>query len=319
MRDLSFVTTLGSAFSADTGYNDGYPILKVLNYDENPTASLTYIIAIDPALEAGATVTTSPANEAEKNETVTVYVTAPAGKELDKLTFTPNGGSAVDITAAKSFVMPNANVVISAVFKDKAGVTPPGDDTPEGNTPWTNPFADVQAKDWFAGAVEYVSKNGLMAGVSTTEFAPGAPMTRAMLATVLYRIAGQPRVSGASTFSDVAAEQWYTNAVIWANAEGIVAGYGDGIFGTNDNITREQIVAILYRYAKLKGYDVSATTDISRYTDAAAVSDYALAAVKWANAIGLLSGRTETTIVPEGNATRAEVATLLWRFTENVR
>ncbi|MDR0905711.1 MAG: S-layer homology domain-containing protein [Oscillospiraceae bacterium] len=183
---------------------------------------------------------------------------------------------------------------------------------------WENPFKDVKETDWFYDAVKFVTSRGLFNGVSATEFAPNAQMTRAMLATVLYRVEGEPAVTSANPYTDVKSGEWYTNAIIWASENGIVNGYGDGIFGTEDNITREQIVTILYRYAKLNGYNVAPSADLTKYTDAGKISDYALDAMKWAVAIGLVNGRSETTLVPEGNATRAEVATILQRFIENV-
>jgi hypothetical protein len=179
-------------------------------------------------------------------------------------------------------------------------------------------FDDVKPGAWYEDAVAFVTARELFNGTSATTFAPELEMTRAMLATVLYRLEGEPAVTSANPYTDVKSGEWYTDAIIWASENGIVNGYGDGIFGTDDNITREQIVTILYRYAKFKGYDVSATTDLAKYDDAGKVSDYALDAVKWANKIGLLNGRTDTELAPQGNATRAEVATLLMRFIENV-
>ncbi len=139
-------------------------------------------------------------------------------------------------------------------------------------------------------------------------------MTRAMLVTVLYRLEGTPPITGTNGFTDVKGGQWYTNAVIWANENGIVEGYGNSLFGVNDNITREQIAAILYRYAVYKGYDVSAASNLTGYTDAGKISSWALGALKWANAEGFVNGRTSTTLVPAGAATRAEVATIFMRF-----
>jgi len=134
--------------------------------------------------------------------------------------------------------------------------------------------------------------------------------------TVLHRLEGSPAVTGANNFTDVKNGEWYTNAVIWANANDIVSGYGNGLFGTNDPITREQMAAILYRYAGYKGYDVTAAANLSAYTDAADISGWAEKAMRWANAEGLITGRTTTTLVSGGTATRAEVASILNRFVE---
>ena len=179
------------------------------------------------------------------------------------------------------------------------------------------PFTDVHTGDWFYDAVEYAYENGMMDGIANNLFSPNGTTTRAMIVTILHRLENQP-ASGTSIFTDVPAGQWYTNAVAWAAANGIVDGYGDGRFGPNDTITREQMAAILYRYAQFKGYDVSNTGNLSGYTDAAQVSEWARTAMGWANAQGLITGNTATTLNPTGSATRAEVATILMRFVENV-
>ncbi|MCL1855335.1 MAG: S-layer homology domain-containing protein [Clostridia bacterium] len=196
----------------------------------------------------------------------------------------------------------------------------------EGQTPLAgaNPFTDVKESDWFFEAVNYVYTSKLMNGTSDTLFSPNASLTRAMLVTILYRYdhpgaSTTPPMEGNKTFSDVEAGGWYTDAVIWASANGIVTGYGDGKFGPNDNITLEQFAAILYRYAQKKGFDASKTTDLSAYTDTGQISAYALEAMKWANATDLITGRTQTTLAPLGTATRAEAATLLMRFIELIK
>jgi len=174
-------------------------------------------------------------------------------------------------------------------------------------------FSDIKPNDWFYSAVKYVSENGLMMGTGTN-FEPNTAINRAMLVTILYRLEGEPAVNYKNTFNDVAENQWYTDAVIWASENGIVSGYGGGLFGPTDNITREQFAAILYRYAAIKGYDTNATADVSSYTDATSISSWAVTAMKWANAEGLITGRTATTLDPSGDATRAEAAAILMRF-----
>ena len=179
-------------------------------------------------------------------------------------------------------------------------------------------FQDVTADDWFYSDVLYVVENGLFNGTSDATFSPNTHMTRAMLVTVLYRLEGRPEVSSTSSYTDVKLGQWYTDAVIWATENKIVNGYGNGKFGTTDSITREQIAAILYRYAQYKNYSVKASNSLTGYRDYAQISAYALQPLKWANAEGLINGRTRTTLVPQGTATRAEVAAILHRFVENV-
>ncbi|MBQ9536111.1 MAG: S-layer homology domain-containing protein [Clostridia bacterium] len=181
-----------------------------------------------------------------------------------------------------------------------------------------NPFADVVGEDWFFEDVMKCFSGGWMNGVGATAFSPNTPITRAMIVTILYRLEKEPVVSSASSFVDAARGQWYTDAVIWANANGIVEGYGKGRFGPADNITREQLAAILYRYARFKGYDVSAgeESNILSYDDAFEISEWAFEAMQWAVAAGLINGRTENALAPRGEATRAEAAALLVRFIE---
>lgn len=180
-------------------------------------------------------------------------------------------------------------------------------------------FMDVSEGQWFYDDVYFVLSNGLFNGVSEQSFEPNVPMTRGMLVTVLYRLEGAPAITGGSAFTDVAAGQWYTDGVIWATRKGVVNGYGDGRFGPNDPITREQMAAILFRFAQNKGYDMTARADLMTFADGSAVSSYAMDAISWANTNGLIGGRTETTLVPAGQATRAEVAAILHRFAQKIK
>ncbi|MCL1808704.1 MAG: S-layer homology domain-containing protein [Clostridiales bacterium] len=177
-------------------------------------------------------------------------------------------------------------------------------------------FADVKESDWFYGAVAYAVEKGLMNGTSATLFSPNASLTRAMLVTILYRNEGEPEFTAENPFSDVANGQWYTDAVIWAYENGIVSGYGNGLFGASDSITREQLVTMLHNYANWKELDTANSEDLTKYSDFGAVSAWASEAMAWAVAEGIISGRTETTLVPKGTATRAEAATMLMRFIE---
>ena len=179
-------------------------------------------------------------------------------------------------------------------------------------------FADVSEGQWFYDDVYFAVSSGMFNGVSEQSFEPNAPMTRGMLVTVLHRMEGASDVTGGSAFTDVAAGQWYTDAVIWATRKGIVNGYGDGRFAPNDPITREQMAAILFRYAKNKGYDVTGRADLKAFADYSAVSGYAMDAISWANTNGLIQGRTITTLAPARQATRAEVAAILHRFAQNI-
>ena len=178
-----------------------------------------------------------------------------------------------------------------------------------------HPFTDVSDDAWYSSAVQYVYEHGMMTGTNSngTEFSPDIPTSRGMIVTILHRLEGTPSVSG-TAFADVPAGQWYTDAVAWASANEIVNGYGNGNFGPNDPISREQMATILYRYAEYKDYDVSDIVSLSDFTDADAVSDWAETAIKWAVGEGLITGITDTTIAPAGTATRAQAATILMRF-----
>ena len=204
---------------------------------------------------------------------------------------------------------------------EKKPVVKPGD-RPVIGTPskpvdkFTGTFTDVAPEDWYFDAVKYVYVNGLFKGVTATTFQPNANMTRGMLVTVLYRLAGEPAVVGTSEFKDVSSDAYYDQAVRWAKVNGIVTGVTEETFQPDGNITREQMAAILYRYAKYAGMDVSARADLSSYADAGQISDYAKEAMSWAVAMGLISGRSATTLAPTGCATRAEVATILMRYDE---
>ena len=179
------------------------------------------------------------------------------------------------------------------------------------------PFTDVREADWFYDDVVYAYENGLFSGTSDTTFSPNASMTRAMLVTVLYRLEGQPTVSGRSGFSDVKLSSYYEDAVTWAADNGIVNGTGATTFSPNANVTREQMAAILYRYAQYKQYGTTASAGLNGFSDAAKVSAYAKAPLSWAFAEKLVNG-SEGRLLPTGNATRAQVAAILHRFVENV-
>ena len=182
------------------------------------------------------------------------------------------------------------------------------------------PFTDVAASKWYYGDVAYAYMTGLMNGVGGDRFTPAAATSRGMIVTILWRLEGKPAVTGANPFDDVTAGKYYENAVIWAAANGIVDGYGDGKFGPDDDITREQMAAILYRYANFKGYDISVgeNTNILSYTDAERISAYAIPAMQWTCGEGLIQGDGGK-LMPLGNATRAQVAAILHRFCENVK
>ena len=252
------------------------------------------------------------------------------------LTFETNGGSAISkVTKNKG-----TSIDLAQYAPTKSGATFEGWYADKGLTKkitsvkldanttvyakWTEapvsglPFGDVKSADWFYNDVKYVYEKGMMAGTAADVFAPNATTTRAMIVTILYRLEGSPAVTGTSAFVDVPAGQWYTDAVNWAAANQIVNGTSATTFAPNDSITREQMAAILYRYAQYKGYDVTKKADLSGYSDNGQVSDYAKDALAWANAAKLINGVNNTTLAPQGNATRAQVSAILHRFCDGV-
>lgn len=252
------------------------------------------------------------------------------------LTFETNGGSAISkVTKNKG-----TTIDLAQYAPTKSGATFEGWYADKGLTKkitsvkldanttvyakWTEapvsglPFGDVKSADWFYNDVKYVYEKGMMAGTAADVFAPNATTTRAMIVTILYRLEGSPAVTGTSSFVDVPAGQWYTDAVNWAAANQIVKGTSATTFAPNDSITREQMAAILYRYAQYKGYDVTKKADLSGYSDNGQVSAYAKDALAWANAAKLINGVTNTTLAPQGNATRAQVSAILHRFCDGV-
>ena len=249
-------------------------------------------------------------SKAEKGDTVTITVTPDEGYELDKLAVYDEDGDKIDLKdkgdGKFTFEMPKGDVEIEVSF---ALIE---DETVKAN------FADVAADAWYADAVQYVYENGMMSGTSETTFSPDLTTTRGMIVTILYRMENEPAVTGTTAFTDVAADQYYANAVAWAAQNGIVSGTTATTFAPNNAITREQMAAILYRYAQFKGYDVSVKADLSVYTDAAQVSTYATDAMAWANGAQLITGTSQAMQTPASNATRAQVATILMRFCENI-
>ena len=278
-------------------------------------SSSTYPITTDDTPHG--TVKADPAN-AGKGTTVTLTVTPEEGYVIDDVTVTDQDGKEIPVTdqgdGKYTFPMPAGKVTVSASFtKGDAGYA----HCPKDETCPIWPFTDASPTAWYHDGVHYCLDNGLMGGYPGSLFGPDDATTRGMIVTILYRLEGEPAASG-SDFTDVPAGQYYTDAVAWAAANGIVNGYGDGAFGPEDPITREQMAAILYRYAAYKEYDVTARADLSGYTDADQISPYAAHAMAWVNGEGILAGTSATTLDPAGSATRAQAATILMRFCEDI-
>ena len=311
----------------------------------------TYPVAVSDSENGSATADVTSAKE---GETVTIKVTAKPGYRVSTVSVTDQNGSPVRVErnadGTYSFTMPQGGVTVEVSYtptssgsilpaptaptteptqpdmsepSEQPEQTQPEDQTPD--TPETCPgdetcplsgFSDLSPSAWYHDGVHFALENGVMNGMGDGLFQPETATSRAMIVTMLWRMEGEPGSDYNLTFQDVVPGSWYAEAVRWAAAEGIVEGYSDEAFGPADNITREQLAAILYRYARYKGLDVTVTdeTILNRFEDAAEVSPWALTAMQWAVQTGLISGMTETTLSPKTSATRAQVATMLMRF-----
>ena len=298
---------------AGSGYrvsHDGntFTVVEESHGGSSSSGSTRYTVSVEDT--DNGSVKVSP-TRASKGSTVTVTVKPDEGYELDELTVTDKNGDQIKLTdkgdGKYTFQMPASKVTVEAVF---TAVEP----EPEGL-----PFTDVTSGDWFYDAVAYVYDKGMMEGTTDTTFAPAMNLTRSMIAQVLYNLEERPEAPGAAGFPDVAAGAWYADAVNWAAARGIVKGYDTGAFGPEDSVTREQLAAILYRYAQVKGYDTTqGGMAVREFSDSASISDWAQEAMAWAVNAQVLSGKGNGVLDPQGTATRAEVAQMLMNFGEHV-
>lgn len=242
---------------------------------------------------------------------MTVTVEPKEGYEVEGVTVTDKNGNQLPVTQNSdgSFSFVYEGVVVTI----EAKLVPLGD-LP---TPPESPFTDVKPGDWFYEAVVYMQEKGLMTGISDADFAPDLPLSRGMLATILWRAAGQPTPSGSSEFSDLT-QDWYKAAVAWASENGIVFGLDEDSFGPDADITREQLAVMLWRFAQQLGIDVTMEGSLDGFSDGESASDFATQALRWAVAAGILNGDETGALNPGGNATRAEAAVMLQRFLENV-
>ena len=211
------------------------------------------------------------------------------------------------------------NLVWNPVTGEVGTPSTPGGGTPSEPEEPTWPFEDVtEGEDWFYDAVAYVYENGIMAGTSETTFEPGMLLDRAMAAQLFYNLEGQPAVTGDSTFTDVTSGHWAVDAITWAAQNDIVAGIGGGLYDPDSNVTREQFAVMLYKYARFKGYDLTATGDLTQFPDAGSISSWAETALSWANGKGLINGHENGTIDPKGSTIRAQAASIMANFDQNV-
>lgn len=263
---------------------------------------------------------------ADEDDKITLTITPDKGYVVDKIEIVDAEGDKIDAKKVEdkddkyTFRMANCDVTVTVTFKEEGKTTEDTDKEEDKDDETTETtklnFTDVKESDWFFKGVEYVVDKGIMSGVSENEFAPSGKLTRAMLVQMLYNMESRPACDAENAFIDVPVGQWYTDAVIWANDAKIVSGIGEGLFAPNMEITREQMVAMLYNYAKYKGYDVTASADLSTFADNASVSAWAQPAMQWAVAEGYISGMGDNQLAPQGTATRAEIASVIMRFME---
>ena len=297
----------GAQVSTDESY--AFPLTGDRNltaeFARNSSGGSTYTITTpDPA---NGTVTVSP-SRASSGRTVTVTPKPDPGYALESLTVLDSRGNEIALTdkgdGKYTFTMPASRVTVEASF-----------------APAPLPFEDVAPGAWYEEAVRYAYFHNIMEGMRETEFSPTTALTRAMAAQILYNLEGQPDLSDENLgypYEDVDAQAWYGNAVYWARITGVATGYGDGTFQPGDSITRQEFAQMLYNYAKYKGYDLTAEGDLAQFPDSESVADWAEAAMRWANGNELINGHDDGTIDAAGIGTRAQAASILMKFDQNL-
>ena len=292
--------------------------------DPAPVLPTAYPV-VGPATTENGRLTITPSSAAA-GEKITLTAKPDEGYELYSITVIDKNGSEIKLTdlgdGRFSFVMPAGKVTVAVSFK-ASETSEPGEPAstvcPKDSSCPLNQFGDTDANAWYHDGIEYCLNNGLMKGVSDSEFGPTGTTSRAMIVTILWRLEGEKYVNYAMNFSDVAEGEWYTEPIRWAASEGIVEGYDDGTYQPDKAITREELATILYRYAQLKGEGfVGASMFLMPFEDLSEISGWASESVRWCFMKGIILGRTETTFVPGATATRAEAAAMVQRFCQNL-
>ena len=281
------------------------PVTVKAVFEKNPYIPPTYAVTVPET--PGGTVTVSP-SRASSGRTVTITAAPDTGFALESLTVLDSRGNEIALTdkggGKYTFTMPASRVTVEASF-----------------TPAPLPFEDVAPGAWYEEAVRYAYFHNIMEGMRETEFAPATALTRAMAVQILYNLEGQPDLFDENLgypYEDVDAQAWYGDAVYWARITGVATGYGDGTFQPGNSITRQEFAQMLYNYAKYKGYDLSAEGGLSTFPDANSIADWAEAAMRWANGNELINGHDDGTLEPGGTATRAQAASILMQFDQNL-
>lgn len=299
------VVSGGVTISGNTFTMPASPVTVKAVFEKNPYIPPTY--AVTTPETTGGTVTVSP-SRASSGRTVTITAAPDTGFALESLTVLDSRGNEIALTdkgdGKYTFTMPASRVTVEASF-----------------APAPLPFEDVAPGAWYESAVRYAYLHNIMEGMRETEFAPATALTRAMAVQILYNLEGQPDLSDENLgypYEDVDAQAWYGNAVYWARITGVAEGYGDGTFQPGDSITRQEFAQMLYNYAKYKGYDLTAEGDLSTFPDANSIADWAEAAMRWANGNQLINGHDDGTIDAAGIGTRAQAASILMQFDQNL-
>ena len=283
---------------------DGTKTVTTENADGSTTTEETKKDGTKVTTQTSADGETKTEIDLPKDKKTDVTIPIDSTEDVTSINVTDKDGNETEITDFE-------------ITENGVKVTVSGDCTAVINKAAKKEFVDVHpVNHWATADIDYAYIKGLMMGTSETHFSPDVPLTRAMLVTVLYRLEGEPATNRSIPFADVDMGAYYANAVSWAKQNGIVNGVTETEFAPNDNITREQIAAIMHRYAQYKGYDVSVgeNTNILSYDDFDSISEYAIPSMQWAVGSGLIKGKSESTLNPLDNATRAEIAAILHRF-----
>lgn len=261
-----------------------------------------------PVNLAGGRLSVQPA-QTSVGSTVAITVAPDPGYTLNKISITDTNNKLLTISHIREqrymFTMPASEVNVQATFQKQNEYT---------GTFYSLPFTDVKISDWYYKAVRYVFAEALMSGEGHSLFNPNGNLNRAMLVVILHRIEKEPQLYMPSGFTDITANQWYTNAVVWAKACGIVNGYEDNTFAPLQNITREETSVILYRYTQFKGYNLATKGSLDQFSDSNKISSWSVEAMQWAIAMNIINGNDNGTLAPTANITRAETATMIMRF-----
>ena len=296
------------------------------SYGGGGTYYPTYYKVTVPDNLTGGTASSSH-KQATAGTTVTLTIKPEDGFKLDNVSAATESGTKIELTEKESgtytFKMPASDVEVSAGFvKINEDIDPPDEGCKRDETCPIWPFTDASTTAWYHDGVHYCLEEGLMVGCGSSLFKPDADTSRAMLTAILWRLSGSPKAQAPISFTDVSPDCWYAEAIRWANEQGIAVGYGDGRFGPEDALTREQMVAILWRYARHEGVDVSASGGkLTGFTDADMVSSYAIPAVSWACDAGILVGISTPegmALDPEGLGSRAQVAEVVMRYVQQI-